>query len=126
MAEVIYVREHEYEDRDGNLVSTPRGIVPGAHLLPGAQTIPGFTAFEGVVDDQSQNQIAGQGIHTAYATIWRIITDPGNQIEAGDVLLVRGLEFDVIYPPFDWSIGRRPWNPLHRPKVTIVIGRKAE
>ena len=76
-----------------------------------------------VVGLQGQSDINGGGVWDGDATTLEVLAPPGTVVEEGAVIICRGLEYTVSHVPFDWSVGRRPVNARHRPRVRFLIDR---
>lgn len=52
-----------------------------------------------------------------------LLVPPQTPVQEGDVATVRGLDYRVVAIPFDWSVGRRPWNVRHKPGKRVIVDR---
>lgn len=57
--------------------------------------------------------------------VLRVWLVPGQSIAEGDEVTIRGLRYQVRKTPWDWSAGRRPANPRHRPSLVFDCVRGA-
>lgn len=46
---------------------------------------------------------------------------PSGQYEVGQEVEIRGLTYEIIHAPFDFSHGRKAAHPDHRPMVMITV-----
>lgn len=103
--ESVMIRTGGYTDADGNYISGGTVTLEGCDVSP---------AGEGRIDavdiDGNTRKL-------------QVLAPPGASVEEGDILVIRGLEYRVTALPFDWSIGRQPWNPRHRTKLQIICER---
>lgn len=76
-----------------------------------------------VVGLQGQSGIEGGGVWDGDSSTLEVFAPPGTVISEGDIVSFRGLRWQVKHAPFDWSVGRRPVNSRHRPRVRFLIER---
>ena len=107
LAESLIVVGEPVVDRYGDVVS------PG-----GERVIDGC-----VVGLQGQADVNGGGVWDGDATTLEVLAPGGTVIEEGERVIFRGDEYTVAHVPFDWSVGRRPVNPRHRPRTRFLIER---
>ncbi|MDO5534160.1 MAG: hypothetical protein Q4F65_05875 [Propionibacteriaceae bacterium] len=94
-------------------------IGPDGWPLPGS----GPREVEGVVvSPRGQSRLDTVDL-TADITELECLAPAGTVVSEGDEVTVRGLTFWVKHAPFDWSHGRRPAHPRHRPRVAFIIAR---
>ena|GEM_PF-1809665 len=123
--EWIQVIRHESYDPDGNLIEDPHVFTPG-NIPPGFNVLPGgifVQAVVGLADTGMEALPSTEAVHNRLV----VYMPPGVRVEQGDVvrLMQRGEEeYTVVSVPFDWSVGRRPVNPRHKPKLAITVERK--
>lgn len=65
----------------------------------------------------------GVGMVSGEVNSWQVAAPMGTHISEGDRVLIRGEIFTVDYPPFDYSVGRRPVLATHSPKVVFTASR---
>lgn len=106
MAETVIVVGKDEYDWDGN-------------LLPGNSE---REIHNCVVSPAGQSRIDQPGVDGNTSTL-EVLAPAGSVISEGDVVTIRGLVYEVKFVPFDWSTGRRPANPRHRPKVAFTVER---
>ncbi|PLW01199.1 hypothetical protein [Corynebacterium ulcerans] len=107
MEKILIQASPEY-DYDGNLTETPKGSFFMADVAP---------VGDGVISDP------GSGVVDGNSRRLQLLTTDSPPVEIGDVVVVRGEAYAVIYKPWDWSHGRRPALGLHRPRMQIVCER---
>ena len=108
MPEQIVVIGKPSLDRYGNQVTAPdRRVIDGC-----------------VVGLQGQADINGAGVWDGDATTLEVLAPGGTVIREGELVECRGQEYTVKNVPFDWSVGRRPANPRHKPRTRFLIERK--
>lgn len=73
---------------------------------------------------QGQADIDGGGVWDGDATTLEVLAPGGTLIREGETVQCRGQEYTVTNVPFDWSVGRRPANPRHKPRTRFLIQRK--
>lgn len=100
-----------------------RAAAPGfydddGHWHPGGAGEP----FFGDVSPLSQSEIDGAD-YDGDTTKLQVLAPAGTQVSEGEVLTIRGLDYVVVFVPFDWSVGRRPLASFHRTKLQIVVER---
>ncbi len=76
-----------------------------------------------VVGLRGQESINGEGVWDGDATTLEVFAPPGAQVSEGELVEFRGQRYTVSHVPFDWSVGRRPANRRHRPRVRFLIER---
>lgn len=108
MPEVLKVIGKDTYDRYGRLIPSSEG-----------REIPGC-----VVGLRGQASIDGTGVWDGDATTLEVLAPPGTVIREGETVECRGQLYTVSHVPFDWSVGRRPWNAMHVPRVQFQIERK--
>lgn len=108
MEKILIQASPEY-DHDGNLTKTPKGSFFMADVAP---------VGDGVISDPSSGVVDGNSRRL------QLLTTDSPPVEIGDVVVVRGEEYAVIYKPWDWSYGRRPVLRSHRPRAQIICERK--
>lgn len=106
--EKILINASPDYDYDGNLAETPKGSFFMADVAP---------AGDGVISDP------GSGVVDGNSRRLQLLTTESPPVEIGDVVVVRGEAYAVIYKPWDWSHGRRPALGAHRPRMQIVCER---
>lgn len=77
-----------------------------------------------VVGLQGQSDLDGVGVWDGDASTLEVLAPAGVVVEVGEQVVFRGVEYVVKHVPFDWSPGRRAWNPRHRPRVRFLIERR--
>ncbi len=108
VAETLTVRGEVTLDRFGNLVRSEDD-----------RAIPNC-----VVGLRGQSDIDGGGVWDGDATTLEVLAPGGTRIFEGEVVEFRGEEYIVAHVPFDWSVGRRPVNPRHKPRTRFIIEKK--
>lgn len=108
MSETILVTGKPVLDRYGDLVTPSE-----------AREIPGC-----VIGLRGQADINGGGVWDGDATILEVLAPGGTEIREGDTVTFRGEAYVVTNVPFDWSVGRRPVNPRHRPRTRFLIEKR--
>lgn len=108
MEKILVQASPEY-DYDGNLTEASKGSFFMADVAP---------AGDGVISDPSSGVVDGNSRRL------QLLTTGSPPVEIGDVVVVRGESYAVIYKPWDWSHGRRPALRSHRPRVQIICERK--
>lgn len=106
MAETVRVGTREEVDWDGN-------VVPGS----------GFREIHGCVVSPAGESRIDQVDVDGNTSKLQVLAPAGTAIAEGDEVTIRGLIYQVQHVPFDWSVGRRPANPRHRPKVSFIVER---
>ena len=107
MAETLIAKTEPIIDRYGDVIQPP-----------GQREIPGC-----VVGLQGQSDISGGGVWDGDATTLEVFAPAGTVVEEGSVIICRGVSYKVAHVPFDWSVGRRPANARHQPRVRFLIER---
>lgn len=110
MEQIVILQEEQY-DWDGNLISSDENSVSIdaiVHLKSSSNLINSDGSFDG---EQHTVQIFVQPNHA-------------HLIHEGTELEIRGSVFKVVAEPWDWSIGRKPWNTLHKPQAVFTAERK--
>ena len=108
VAETLIVRGEATLDRFGDLVkSGEERVIHGC-----------------VVGLRGQSDIDGGGVWDGDATTLEVLAPGGTRILEGEIVEFRGEEYTVAHTPFDWSVGRRPVNPRHRPRTRFIIEKK--
>lgn len=77
-----------------------------------------------VIGMHSQSDVDGAGVIDGDATSLDVFAPAGTVLTEGTEVDVRGKTYVVVNVPFDWSVGRRPVNRLHQPRVQFVVERK--
>lgn len=108
MEKILIQASPEY-DHDGNLTETPKGSFFMADVAP---------VGDGAISDPSSGVVDGNSRRL------QLLTTDSPPVEIGDVVVVRGETYAVIYKPWDWGVGRRPVLRSHRPRVQIICERK--
>ncbi|CAB0520429.1 hypothetical protein CIP100629_01840 [Corynebacterium diphtheriae] len=108
MEKILIQASPEY-DYDGKLTETPKGSFFMADVAP---------VGDGVISDPDLGVVDGNSRRL------QLLTTDSPSVGIGDVVVVRGESYAVIYKPWDWSHGRRPALRSHRPRVQIICERK--
>lgn len=54
----------------------------------------------------------------------QVIAPAGVRVSIDDVVVIRGERYKVTRLPWDYSVGRRPVNPRHRPRTVFFADRE--
>lgn len=77
-----------------------------------------------VVSPAGDQVVRGDGYVHGDVSKFQILAPPGTVFREGDVIRVRGEEFRVDpLKGFDYSVGRRPALPRHKPRVSVIVSR---
>lgn len=77
-----------------------------------------------VVGLRGQATVDGGGVWDGDATTLEVLAPGGAVVREGELVEFRGQEYRVVHVPFDWSPGRRPVNPRHKPRTVFVVERR--
>lgn len=109
MSETLTVTGGEpVTDWDGN-ITTP----DVARELPGC-----------VVQPAGMSKIDSDDVTAGDTTRLQVFAPPGTTVAEGETVQWRGIDYVVAHVPFDWTVGRTPWNPRHIPRVEFILERK--
>lgn len=109
VSESIFIKTADQFDADDELI-------PGS----GRREVAGC-----VIDTAGQSKINEIDVSDGDTTTLRILAPGGSKIFVGQEAEVRGETYVVKHVPFDYAVGRRPALARHRPRVLIIVERKA-
>lgn len=109
MSETITVTGGEpVTDWDGNIVTPVE-----------SRDIPGC-----MVQPVGGSKVDSDDVTAGDTTRLQVFAPPGTIIAEGEEVTWRGIPYRVAHVPFDWAVGRIPWNPWHVPRVEFILERK--
>lgn len=105
--ETIQVKGRESFDDWGNLVENH-----------GGRDIPGC-----VIQPASATDINNVDVVDGARELLKVMAAGSVAVQEGELVEVRNQLYRVAYVPFDWTVGRRPWNTRHVPRTEFYLER---
>ena len=101
-----------------------RGRLVGRDYRGRPEYAPGSVIDHCIVSPAGDQVVKGDGFVHGDVSRLQVLAPPGTRVSDGDVVVIRGVDYTVReIDSFDYSVGRRPAVPSHRPKVIFTVER---
>ncbi|MBE7338122.1 hypothetical protein [Corynebacterium aurimucosum] len=76
-----------------------------------------------IVSPAGDSLVNGTGFMHGDISKVQVLAPSGTTVAEGQRIDIRGELYTVDFAPFDYTVGRRPAHPFHRPKVLFTASR---